>query len=354
MMKNTDIIKYDRRDLNILKIACIVSVLIFLFGLGLIYLELDGTEVLCIASLYIGAGVGVVSAVRCFAAKMYLGRLEAFGYEVPYDKKDYGKMLCNLPKHEFVECEKHEMTEEPIVDSQKDDQKSMGSNRSQVLSKICLVIWLICIACNVVFLVSWSFYESAKAMVFMLAIGEAIWLILVLIFGLQSSPEKYKEDVEIDASRKNRYSIEASIFVILFFLGVTYVANNTGASMVKYIYLTSIEGDRGRLNDISYSMQEVFDTLSVNGYEEWNDTYQQLKEGVIINDWNDPKDIFQKETASRLFIDSFHELDDKIKISKGPAQIFCILDEKGQIHAYLKNPIIKATQEKLDGIMIPE
>lgn len=353
MKKNTDIIKCDRRDLNILKIACIVSVLIFLFGLGLIYLELDGTEVLCIASLYIGAGVGVVSAVRCFAAKMYLGRLEAFGYERPYNKKEYGNSLCNLPKRECKNQNENEL-EDFSGKKAAEPKEDFGVKRSRYVAYTCLAIWLCFIAYNVVFLVSWSFYESAEAMVLMLAIGESFWLILSLIFWLQCNPQKYKEDVEIDDARKNRYSIEASLFVIIFFLVVTIVANKSGASMVKYVYASSAAGDREKLREISYAIQEVYEELSVDGHEEWNDTYQQLTEGAVINEWNVSGDIFQQETARCLDIDDFYELDHKIKIAKGPARVFCIIDENGQIHAYLKNPIIKMTPEKLEGIIIPE
>lgn len=206
-------IKYDKKDKRLYrKTAVIFSILavadwcLLLNGEDILWHFPIEAEVvflcaigpLCI--LVVGLWVGYLDAV------FYLKRLWKFGYEIPEDKRNYNKDLEKLPQRENTV-----------------GNLSYKNYDSMVLSILTGFIVIALFLYDIQFLYRYSsfgkdiwFFEG------LLILGTFVWLFMGIFYVRQISNQKYKYDVEIDSSRKNRKNLIDGIVEIMVLLLLTF------------------------------------------------------------------------------------------------------------------------------------
>ena len=326
-------IKYDRQTMNILKWTCVFATA--LFGIGLlssffdeIVVNTDGLAVVILFCLYIGAGLCVVSYGNIIAGFMYMKRLKKYGYVIPEKKKEYDGKLENLPKENDV------------------TQTSVFGKHSKYCFVACLLIFAIFFILDIKYLITWGFMKvNCKAMFIMCLIFYLIWIVFALILKTQSNGEKYRDDVETDTSRKERWSIEQVIFTIVILVLLSLFANYTAHSMTKYFFEGMIDYDMVQADTIRCAVvNAISQHTDESGAVIIDETYNELCEGVDITTWGIPADELQEIIAREMQVDDFSQLNDYFKLADGDAEIFVkIVDDNVTVR--LLNPVKQLLQK---------
>ncbi len=220
-------IKYDKKDKKLyLNMAAVFSILTII-DWGMLNCEdvmqrvpveaevifLCAIWILCI--LAFGLWVGYLDAV------FYLKRLQRYGYEVPENKRNYNKDLQKLPKAENVV-----------------GNMSYKNYDSRILTILTGMIVAGLFLYDIYFLYRYSgfgkdiwFFEG------ILILGTLVWLFMGISYARQISDRKYKYDVEIDFTRKNRKNLIDGIVEIIVLLLLTFpfieVVNNGVQYMMR-------------------------------------------------------------------------------------------------------------------------
>ncbi|MCM1498194.1 MAG: hypothetical protein NC124_06970 [Clostridium sp.] len=219
-------IKYDKRDKRLCgRAAAVFSVLAVLdgcmlyFGEGIMWHFPVAVEVMFVCAFYpflllaVGLWVGFMDAV------LYLKRLQNYGYEVPEDKRQFGRDLEKLP-----------VTEHAVKTF---SGKNAGSIALTVLTG---VITIGLIIYDVYFWYRYSALgEDIRFFEGMLVFGTVIWLIQGIFYARQISNRKYKYDVEIDHSWKNRRNLIGGLAEIIVLLAFTLLATELIHNTVQYM-----------------------------------------------------------------------------------------------------------------------
>ncbi len=220
-------IKYDRLSAKILKWTGIFCAVLFVLGGVMLLGEIDGTELLMLVCLYMGGGVGIVSALAFIGSIFYFKRLEKYGYEIPYKRSEYARLLRNVPRNPAAKQE---------------EQKSLCSKESKILAGISLILFVVCVGMDIHYYITWSFMgENCSTLFVLTLLFYCIWLIFALVMYKQSNPLKYRDDVETDMTRKERLSIEQGLLTCLIFFSLCLFANETVHSMTDYMYRSMLE-----------------------------------------------------------------------------------------------------------------
>ena len=311
-------IKYDKQSLHTLKWTAIAATILFVVGLVFMFLDISGIEVLVLFSLYIGAGLAVISCFSLFAGWLYMKRLKGYGYEIPERKSDYDGKIENLPKINHIDC------------------TSIYGKHSKWCARACMILFAIFFILDVCFFLKWKFMkENCKSLFVLCLIFYFVWIIFALALKKQGNQGKYRDDVELDMMRKERWSLEQILFTMLILCLLSLFANYTAHSMTGYIFRTMIEHDRVQADIVCKDV--------VSAIEEYRDvqnskTYAELCEGIDITTWGAPEDELQELLAETMSMDDFSLLRDDFKVSDGDARIFVkVMD--GKVTVRLLNPI---------------
>lgn len=219
-------IKYDKKDKCLYrKTAVIFSVLaavnwcFLMKGEDILRCFPVEVEVVFLCSIWplgmlaVGLWVGYMEAV------LYLKRLWKFGYEIPEDKRTFNKDLEQLPRLEHT-----------VIDGR---IKSYDSIFLTVLTGIIVIALLIYDIC---FLYQYS--SVGKVILFFEGIlfsGTCIWVFLGIFYVRQISDQRYKYDVEIDNSRRNRTNLTDGFVEIALLLVLTLLAVKAIDEAVQYM-----------------------------------------------------------------------------------------------------------------------
>lgn len=138
-------------------------------------------------------------------AVFYLRRLKKYGYEIPRDKQVYHQNLKLLPQMENT------------------GQTPSGINYgSIVLTVVTGMVAAGLIAYDIWFWVQYSFVGTdIRLFEGILCSGTLLWLLYMVSYAMQISSKKYKNDVEIDADRKDRKSLISGLANISGLLALT-------------------------------------------------------------------------------------------------------------------------------------
>ena len=187
-------IKFDNITAKTAKYCALIFTVLLLIGLVFSFLEIPGTEVFYIMAVYTGVLVGLPCYVVLFAAKLYFARLQAYGYEIPENKKTYGNNLNNLPK-----------------------TRGAGSSLFAKHSRIGMWMYFACfvlfLVVDVMYLIKWHFMKGhfmkdiCTFLFTVCLVLDSVWLILAMILRRQRNTEKYRDDVECDKTRKERLNL---------------------------------------------------------------------------------------------------------------------------------------------------
>lgn len=316
-------IKYDKQSMTILKGTAIFATILFVVGLILMLIEISSTEVIMLLALYIGGGLAFACYTALVAGWLYMKRLMRYGYKLPDNKTHYDGKLENLPKLNNVE------------------EASIYSVHSKWCSKACALIFALFLVLDVLYFLKWKFMEdNCKSLFVLCFFFYLIWIIFALALKKQSNKEKYRDDVEIDASRKERWSLEQILFTMIILCLLSLFANYTAHSMTRYIFNTMVEHDIVQADIV---LRGVVGAIEECGAVTCKETYAELCEGVDITTWGAPKDELQTLLAENMNIDDFSLMRDDFKVSDGDAQIYVkITDDKVTVR--LLNPIDEVSQ----------
>lgn len=313
-------IKYDKRLINI----CIVLLVIAVLSLGAMFLlfmqEKPGMEILALLLLYEGVGVGIFSLANLISGIGYLGRLKAYGYEVPYNRKDYDSKLENLPRVKET------------------DAKSIFSKHSILSMYISVIAFLVFMALNVLYLLKWKFMgEDVTAMFILCSILHISWIIIALFFRKQSNPLKYRDDVEIDDSRKPRWDIGKAIVNMAILGMISSIAISSANSMTDYVFKTRISTDRDRAERVCSAVLKSISNCDDEQIMDSEQTLEELQNGIDIATWGEPLDPLQKEIIALTQMDDFISLRNKFYMSNADSQLWVKLDSN-KVTVELMNP----------------
>lgn len=223
-------IRYDISTLKYTKIVAVISTVLFLLGIVASCCDtlfanaatwILGAIVFCIE----GAGlIMILCWGSYFRGRCYIKRLKAYGYEVPYNKKEYGCDVRTLPK-----------IGEP-------EGVSLGGKYSKAFMIISLIMYVVLLALDGYYFAKWRplIKDSADALYFMLMTFHLFWPIYAFILNKQSDKDKYRDDVEQDFSRKPRWSLEGIILAVVIMGLASLYSNLMAHTMTEYIYKTRL------------------------------------------------------------------------------------------------------------------
>ena len=243
-------IKFDNITAKTAKYCALIFTVLLLIGLIFSFLEIPGTEVFYIMTVYTGVLVGLPCYVVVLAAKLYFARLRAYGYEIPDNKKTYGNNLNNLPKT-------------------REAGSSLFAKHSRIGMWMYFTFFVLFLVVDVMYLIKWHFMREHQMkdictfLFSMCLVLDSVWLILAVIMRRQMNPEKYRDDVECDKTRKERLNLENIIVFAIFWAIVCALVSNLAVTTTKYM-------DKAQMEDAQVAASELKmadDTVRLEYYE---------------------------------------------------------------------------------------
>lgn len=325
------LIKYDKRSVKVYRTLLLITVVYFLLSLFCMFTGIPSIgnaklEAVLITVVLYGLYFGVIGILylgyQWISAVFYLKRLEKYGYEVPENRKEY-EIVERLPKKENVV-----------------QVQTQGYHRgSKILTGLSVLVAAVMLLLTGYYFYRWSFIgENAQAMLVMQLIADAFWLIPIAIFRKEMNLQKYKDDVEIDITRRTRKNVVSGVLLIILLVLVALYVKATAHSMTKYIYVSRMETDRRRL-------YEIHDILEITSCEmqlycgddsDWLEALESMRAGVDITNWGIPEGYFQETVANVLGITDFSSLKEEFLSAKKPAVVYVKL-ENDDIIVELRN-----------------
>lgn len=325
-------IKYDKKIMKMLIIFGTASALLVLSGIVMLALEVRAA--LGFLFFAIAPGGLVCAAIWLYYAggKMYFKRLKRYGYSIPESAKEYGYRLENVPREGKI------------------TEKSVFSKVNVIGSYVSFGLSMAAIILDVAYFIRWkNIGENAYALTVVFIIPAVIWLCYALALLRQSNKEKYRDDVEIDPSRKRRESPETIFVTVIILIFASWFAFTIQETMTKYIFESMLDADKNEIrrieSAISTSVDELCGDCDYNECQTLYSSYEQMAAGTEITDWGMPADALQALIADKLGISDYSELKDDFHIADSDAQIYVqIID--GKVHATLKNPIEEVSRSR--------
>lgn len=235
-------IKYDIPSVKRYRLAMVFSAVFAVLGIAMICsdgsivsdVDLGLFVILFFVGMYVGMPLFIYFLYHTLSGMAYLKRLEMHGYEMPRDRCIYDNLLERLPKADGLERE--ESAEQP--------GQFPYNKTSKILFIVCICVAVFMLGCTAYYIAKWYFMgEDAIALFVLQLIEDVFWLWPIWTFHKEMDIKKYKDDVEIDSSRKNRFDIVNGLALIIILgviaLGIKYTAH----SMTAYIYRSMREPD---------------------------------------------------------------------------------------------------------------
>lgn len=335
-------IKYDQRQIKILRIMTvlfgILTVLsgILMFGDFDVFEKsadligvLDVVYVVMFCSGLISGPVFLCSLYQLLSGISYMRRLQQHGYEVPEDKRQYDYILEKLPIQQ--------LTADAVSNAETRNKSSV------ILGVLSLVSLIILGISNVLYLVEWSFYhEEIIFMICMIFVIDIVLLVYCVLFFRQTNEVRYKNDVEIDSSRKNRMPFVEGVLTILILICLSVFMKYEAHSLTDYIFKSHVSADMTTLQNVDRAFVNAYVTMEqLDGDAMKYISENDLENGADITTWCAPQNAFQSEVANLLGISDFSELRDDFHTVNGDAIVFVTFEE-GEFVVELQNQVDKA------------
>lgn len=326
-------IKCDRRQMKAYTKALFITGIIFLLALIIMHVDSEwlwnkwfstGLMLVSLYGLMLGGLVLILLIYLVLDGVTYFRRLEARGYEIPDDKRQYDSMLELLPR----------TNGEWIVES----EETVKNKTSKVLLVLCVLVYLVMLGLTIWYYRKWSFIgDDALFMLVIQLVTDVLWICPIRLFYKQMDSLKYKDDVEIDAARKNRLHWVDGLVLILVLAGASLLVKNTAHNMSEYMYQTWMSQDEKRIGGI----RDVFEVAYIDPAiskddESWRETMAALEEGVDITTWGVPEGEYQEAVAMMLEITDFSSLKSSFQSTDGPAIVYVKM-ENGNFVVELRN-----------------
>lgn len=347
-------IKYDKRQVRKYSVGAVITGIIWAVSLVLMNKEVYWENstfgiVLMVMALYgllLGGLLFALFVYLLLAGIFYLKRLEKYGYEVPEDKRSYEGVLEQVPRYYVQGQNAYVMSGENSQVENLCPDLPKYNKISKCLMYICILASLLLLGWNFYFLYKWYFMGDDTIVLFvLLLIADLLWIFPIWFFRNQMNPRKFKDDVEIDAGRKERMDIISGLLLIVVLVGVALIIKNTAYNMSEYVFKSWMIEDQKKIGDI-HSALEVFylDPAVAANDENWEEIKCRLEEGVDITDWGAPEGEFQESLAKCLDIADFSQLKEAFYSTDGPAIVY-VKQENGDFTVQLLNLYPAADRE---------
>lgn len=221
---------YDKDTKKNCRTGMIITLVMIVVGLviGLVLSSSDDPNLkysnfigICMYMDIVGVPLFLIFLYNYCNTAVYLNRLKKNGFTVPEDRKEYDYLLHKLPR-----------TGEPVVNRYTSDSKAAAL--------ISLLAFLGFLGADANYYLKWKDYEpDCVAFAVLIALGCLIFLVLAFVFYLQTSTEKYVDNVDVRTpsdTRKTRLNIFTAIFIILIVGVVGIFGIVCMDSMTNYIY----------------------------------------------------------------------------------------------------------------------
>lgn len=315
-------IKYDNITAKIAKHCAIIFSIILFMGLVMAVLKIPDIEVLYIMAVYMGALVGIPCWGVYLFARMYFIRLRAYGYEIPDNKKKYRNNLSTLVRGQGA-------------------GRSLFAWHSRIGMWLYLIFFFIFMAIDLIYLIKWNFIKDISLFMFnTCGILNIVWFVFAMIMKKQGNVDKYRDDVECDRERKERWNLENIIVFAIVYAIVCGVASNFAVSFTKYTFEMQIDRDMVQTDIICKSVISVLHEYETKQEQEAAESYKALCDGVELTAWGKPEDELQCSLAESLQLVDFSELADDFKTADGAAKVY-VQYRNGNVIVKLLNPIKK-------------
>ncbi|MEE0036032.1 MAG: hypothetical protein UEY44_07010 [Coprococcus sp.] len=313
-------IKYDKATAQTAKCCAIIFSVLLLIGLVMSALKIPGTEVLYIMAVYSGALICVPCWGVYLFARLYFVRLRAYGYEIPEHKKKYGDKLSELVRIQ-------------------DAETSLFAKHSKIGACIYIAIFCVFMVIDTVYLFKWNFMKETCYFWYVICVVlNLLWIVLAGIMRKQENKDKYRDDVEPDDGRKERWNLENIIIFAICFMAVCAIAINLAVSTTKYVFEAQIDGDMLQADSIRRDVLSVMKEYERDGKQASSASYRAICNGVVLTEWKTPEDELQCSLAEKLQIADFGELANDFKMADGQARIY-VQYRDGNAIVELLNPI---------------
>ncbi len=334
-------IKYDKRSVKAWSIAVAVTGIVFGVSIFLMNTDVDFwgkskfsnvAMVLLVTGLLMGGLLLIWFIYHLLAGVFYLKRLERYDYEIPEDKRAYECMLEQVPRYGM---QRNTMTHSPT---------------SKCLALLCVLMAVVMVGCSCYFLYKWRFMGDDTVVLFvLLLIADAFWILPALFFRNQMNMQKFKDDVEIDANRKDRMNICSGIAVIVVLVGVALGVKWLAYNMSEFVFKSQMIEDQKKIVEIRDVMEiACMDPYVIANDDNLEETKHSLEAGVDITDWNVTEGEFQEQIAKMLEITDFSELKDAFYSADGPAIVYVKLEGE-EFTVQLMNVYPAADREIIAG-----
>lgn len=224
-------IKYDSRDRKLLWWIAISSTILSVILIVFSTLSIMDDISIEIATIILAGGflffpmLAFIAWNRYVCSFLYLKRLKKYGYEIPLNKKLFASKLENLRK----------MNGQVV---------SLGS-----LSKESLVMAVVSFIIFIGFIINtFDFYLKYRAIGDLEEIGVygsipllLFWLINSFVYWRQRLRDKYRDDVEIDRTRKMRKHIEEGLVEICIFLFLSIIYIFVLHNFINFMYKSRLQ-----------------------------------------------------------------------------------------------------------------
>lgn len=347
-------IKYDKRQVRKYSVGTIITGSILAVSLVLMAMEVYWENrtwgialmVMALYGLLLGGLLFALFVYLLLAGIFYLKRLEKYGYEVPEDKRIYEGVLEQVPRYCIQGQNAYVMNGENSRIGNYCPDLPKYSKTSKCLMYICILASLLLLGWNFYFLYKWYFMGDDTIVLFvLLLIADALWIFPIWFFRKQMNPQKFKDDVEIDAGRKDRMNIISGLFSIVVLVGVFLFIKDTAYNMLEYVFKSWVIEDQKKIGDI-HSALEIFylDPAVAANDENWEEIKCLLKDGVDITNWGIPEGEFQENVAKCLDIADYSQLKEAFYSTDGPAIVY-VKQEDGDFTVQLLNLYPAADRE---------
>lgn len=225
--RSNNAIKHDLRERRFSFIGAVVCSILAGVNIAILNTDTDMFSSDLLAVLAILSGVilppaALVLWLFWFDCISYLRRLKKHGYMLPKNKKEVDNGLAGLRGG--------------IADMENNTEGKC--TESIALTMICFIISIAILISTVCFFLQYNRFLSAGNMIIFGVVHIAmflVWLGLGLRFDRQSDNSKYKDDVEPDAGRKPRTSIEEGILLIIVLSVITFLVSYSLYSAAHYM-----------------------------------------------------------------------------------------------------------------------
>lgn len=178
----------------------------------------------------------------------------------------------------------------------------------------------------------------------LVSIIDVVLSVYCVTFFRQTNEKRYKDDVELDADRKNRMPLVEGVLTIFILLVLSGAGKHTAHSMTNYVFRSRVSTDITMVQSIQRSLVTayvIFENQSKDA--SWEKRKDELIHGVDITTWGVPEDEFQMEVANMLGISDFSQLKGDFYNADGEAIVYVQI-EGHTLKVELKNPIDKAKE----------